>query len=55
MTPDELDFICEETAWWTIDKMGWVASPELLFALKAYVKELEGQKWQHGLTPNTTN
>ena len=38
LTRDEL---YEETAWAVIDRKGWIATPELLFALKQYTKEIE--------------
>jgi len=38
------DQLAEEIAWGTINAMHWVASPELLFALKAYIIELEGER-----------
>ena len=41
LTPDEL---YEETAWAVIDRKGWIATPELLFALKQYTKEIEEER-----------
>jgi hypothetical protein len=43
LDPKELH---DEIAWGTINKMGWIASPELFFALKQYVRDiglLDGQ------------
>jgi hypothetical protein len=37
LPPEELH---DEVAWGTIRAMGWIASPELFFALKAYVQEI---------------
>ena len=37
----DADELCLETAWGVIIAKGWVASPQLLFALKDYVRELE--------------
>jgi hypothetical protein len=30
----------DEIAWGTISRMGWIASPELFFALKQYIIEV---------------
>jgi hypothetical protein len=30
----------DEIAWGTINRMGWIASPELFFALKQYIIEV---------------
>jgi hypothetical protein len=35
-----LDELHDEVVWGTIKKMGWIASPELFFALKQYVREI---------------
>jgi hypothetical protein len=35
-----LDELHDEVAWGTIRAMGWIASPELFFALKQYVIEV---------------
>ena len=48
MTPDALTAIrepcdidvAEETAWSIIEQNGWIATPQLLFALKAWTKEI---------------
>jgi hypothetical protein len=35
-----LEELPDEIVWGTISKMGWIASPELFFALKQYVREI---------------
>ena len=39
--PVDHDWLCEETAWITIEKRGWIATPMLLMWLTRFVKELE--------------
>jgi hypothetical protein len=41
---EELDFIYTETAHAVIEQRGWIAGPELFFALKAYVKQVESER-----------
>ena len=50
--PDH-DWLCEETAWVTIEKRGWIATPMLLMWLTRFVKELELDKHgcEEGLQP----
>ena len=47
LTRDEL---YEETAWAVIELKGWIATPELLFALKQYTKEIEEARELEALT-----
>ena len=52
MTPDALTAIrepcdidiAEETAWSIIEQNGWIATPQLLFALKAWTKEIVAKR-----------
>jgi hypothetical protein len=37
LPPEELH---DEVVWGTIKKMGWIAGPELFFALKQYVRDI---------------
>ena len=37
--PNDVD-IAEETAWSIIQQNKWIATPQLLFALKAWTKEI---------------
>jgi hypothetical protein len=43
-SPEGHDYAYTEAAWDYIAIRGWAATPQLLFALKAYAKEVENNR-----------